>query len=95
LLAKLGQILPMMVFVMAIFNAPSASAADGVEVNGDVPQAIWEHVLYEDIKQGPGSHAFFKMTVGKRYYTGTQHLAIKAMADAFESDPDVYISNDP
>jgi hypothetical protein len=32
------------------------------------------------------------MTVGPRYFTGTQHLAIKVMADSFDSDPDVYIS---
>ena len=31
------------------------------------------------------------MTVGQRYYTGTENLVIKVMADSFESDPDVYI----
>ena len=62
LLTKLGQMLPMMVFVMAIFYAPGASAQNGAtEVDA---LAIWEHVLYEDLKQASGTHAFYKMTVG-------------------------------
>lgn len=32
------------------------------------------------------------MTVGPRYYTGTQNLIFKVMADAYDSDPDIYIS---
>ena len=33
------------------------------------------------------------MTVGARYYTGGQHLVVRVIADSFDSDPDVYISD--
>ena len=57
--------LPLMVFVMAIFCAPGASADDGAaEVDADAIMPIWEEVLYEDLKQAYNTHAFYKMTVG-------------------------------
>lgn len=32
------------------------------------------------------------MTIGMRFYTGTEHLVFKVMADSYKSDPDVFIS---
>lgn len=54
--------------------------------------SIWEHILYEDQKLNGGEYAFYNMTVGRRFYTGTQHLVVRLIADSFDSDPDVYIS---
>ncbi len=36
--------------------------------------------------------AFYEVNVSHFYYTGAQYLIIKADADKFNSDPDIYIS---
>ena len=100
--AKFGQTVFMMLFSMTIFyfsNAlgalPTVAAEDTTAAKVDdasKPKDIWEHVLYDDLKQGPNSYSYYKMTVGPRYYTGSEHLTIKVITDNYLSDPDVYIS---
>jgi hypothetical protein len=53
---------------------------------------IWEHTLYEGLSQEAKSVRHYRIKVGQRFYTGTEHLAIKAIAEDFGSDPDVFIS---
>jgi hypothetical protein len=53
---------------------------------------INEHQLVEGLSQNHTSYAYFKFVVGMRWYTGKENLVVKAIADSFESDPDVFIS---
>ena len=59
---------------------------------GQTHTEIKEHVLYEGLKQGPRSVSYFRYKIQNEHYYGEEHLAFKVMADAFDSDPDVYIS---
>ena len=61
-------------------------------VQGQEHTAIFEHHLYEGLSQGQNTFTYFKVILGQMYYTGTEHLIVKVLADSFESDPDVYIS---
>ena len=48
--------------------------------------------MYEGISQVEKSYKFYKMTLGKRYVTGNEHMIFKVVASGFQSDPDIYIS---
>ena len=49
-------------------------------------------ILYSGNYLPDKSYKFYKVTISNRFFTGTQHLAFKAMAIGFDSDPDIYIS---
>ena len=55
-------------------------------------QPVTEHVIYEGIHQEEKSFKFYSATIGQRYFTGTEHLIFKVMAEGFDSDPDIFIS---
>lgn len=60
--------------------------------SGQTHTEIKEHVLYENLKQGPRSVSYFQYKIQNENYYGEEHLTFKVMADAFDSDPDIYIS---
>jgi hypothetical protein len=92
MLVKMLSIIAVLAFSM---HTPKVAAQNGnvLASNLITPKPIWEHVLYQDLKQDGGTYAFYKMTVGARYFTGGQHLVVRVIADSFDSDPDVYISD--
>ena len=61
-------------------------------VQGAESQKINEQQLLEDIKQGPNTFNYFNFQVGMRYFSGTEYLVIKVIADEYNSDPDLFIS---
>jgi hypothetical protein len=38
------------------------------------------------------SNAYYQMTISERYFTGKENLAIRAIVESFDSDPDIFIS---
>lgn len=55
-------------------------------------QNITEQVLYSGISQGDKSFKFYTMQISTRYFTGSQSLAFKVVSEAYDSDPDIFIS---
>jgi hypothetical protein len=53
---------------------------------------VKEHTLYENIWQAERSIKYYQYKIQNENYHGKEHLTFKVMADAFDSDPDIYIS---
>ena len=41
---------------------------------------------------GDKQSAYYQMTISERYFTGKESLAIRAIVESFNSDPDIFIS---
>ena len=63
-----------------------------IETVSALSQNITEQVLYSGITQGDKSYKFYTLQISTRYFTGSQSLAFKVVSEAYDSDPDIFIS---
>jgi len=60
-------------------------------VTADYPE-IWEQDVVSGFSLGDKTWGYFQMTISERYFTGVESLAIRVIADSYNSDPDLFIS---
>ena len=60
--------------------------------NAQNNQEIYEQDILTGNKLGDKSNAYYQMTISERYFTGKENLAIRAIVESFDSDPDIFIS---
>lgn len=60
--------------------------------NAQGNKEIFEQDILTGNTLGDKSNAYYQMTISERYFTGKENLAIRAIVESFNSDPDIFIS---
>ena len=76
--------------MVALVNASHPTL--GTEDNKKTHVVVKENVLYEGLTQFARTHKYYKVTATRQFYTGSEHMTFKVIADDFGSDPDIYIA---
>ena len=53
---------------------------------------LWENEIYQGNYLDDKQSAYYYLRVSDRFFSGKESLAIRVIPEAFDSDPDIFIS---